>query len=400
MNTTFRNTLIKYYLYVFFKNASLFAAVLTPLFTDWAGLGLFHAYFLQSWFMFWAFVLEVPTGVVADYFGRKHSVALGALVVSMATVVYGSFPKFEVFLLGEFLFAMGLALTSGADNALLYDTLRSANLEAKRTKIFGRAYAVKFAAMAISAPIGGIIASHISINAPMYLSSIPFFLAAVTCWSIKEPPRRNQISESKRWLTIAKKGGRYVWKNRAIKWMAIDSILVATGAYYVIWLYQPLLKSQGVGIEYYGWIHGGLVVIEVLVALLFPFSEKLFRSTHRYLRVSAIVTAVGFGITALYPSLLTIACFLVLAGGVGLTRRELIATHVNVHIPENERATMLSFVAMAHKVPLIILNPLMGMLADKSLSIALMVGGLLPLLAIFTATNPGMYQTSEEQSRE
>ena len=397
MNTQFKQTLIKYYLYVFFKNASFFAAVLTPLFTDWAGLGLFHAYFLQSWFMFWSFVLEVPTGVIADYFGRKHSIAIGAFVVTVGALVYGSFPNFWIFLLGEFIFALGFALTSGADKALLYDALKSANQESQRSKIFSRAYAIKFAAMAISAPIGSVLASRVGINAPMYLSAIPFFAAALISWSIKEPSRNNHTSESKRWLLIAKKGGKFIWQNKLVKWMSIDSILVASAAYYVIWLYQPLLKTQGIGVQYFGWIHGGLVGVEVLVSLLLPFFEKICRSTHTYMRISAILTAIAFLVTALSPSLFTISLFLVIAGGIGLTRRELIATHLNVHIPEDERATILSFVAMAHQVPLIILNPIIGGFADRSLSGALFIVGLLPFLALLTPITRGMYLTKEER---
>jgi len=115
------------------------------------------------------------------------------------------------------------------------------------------------------------------------------------------------------------------------------------------------------------------------------------------MRISAILTAIAFLVTALSPSLFTISLFLVIAGGIGLTRRELIATHLNVHIPEDERATILSFVAMAHQVPLIILNPIIGGFADRSLSGALFIVGLLPFLALLTPITRGMYLTKEER---
>ncbi|MBD3279081.1 MAG: hypothetical protein GF390_00010 [Candidatus Pacebacteria bacterium] len=96
----------RYYLFVFLKNLSFFAAVTVPFFMDWGGLAFWQISLTQSWFSFWLFVLEIPTGAVADYLGRKHSIALGALVVAVAALIYGSIPNFYVFLMAEFFFTL------------------------------------------------------------------------------------------------------------------------------------------------------------------------------------------------------------------------------------------------------------------------------------------------------
>jgi MFS family permease len=57
--------------------------------------------FLNSWYMFCVFVLEIPTGTVADFFGRKISIFLGSVVYILAVIVYVSYPNFYVFLAGE-----------------------------------------------------------------------------------------------------------------------------------------------------------------------------------------------------------------------------------------------------------------------------------------------------------
>ena len=86
------------YLYSFFKNFAFFSAVLVPFFTDWGHITLFQVQILQSWFSVWVFVLEVPTGVIADKIGRKHSLTLGSIFLAVATVLYGSIPSFTIFL--------------------------------------------------------------------------------------------------------------------------------------------------------------------------------------------------------------------------------------------------------------------------------------------------------------
>src|SRR3989344_3248955 len=120
--------------------------------------------------MFWFFILEIPTGAIADYIGRKHSIALGALVVAVAALVYGSVAEFEIFLLGEFLFAAAMALISGADEALLYDSLKEAGREEERKKVFGRANSFHLLGMLVAAPIGSFIAAKQGLNAPMLFS--------------------------------------------------------------------------------------------------------------------------------------------------------------------------------------------------------------------------------------
>src|SRR3989339_1470629 len=116
------NRIHKNYAYAFFKDFAFFTAVLVPFFTQWGGISLVQVQLLQSWFSLWVFIFEIPTGAVADKIGRKHSIALGSLVVSLAVLVYGSIPRYEIFLLAELLFAVGYALVSGADEALIYDT--------------------------------------------------------------------------------------------------------------------------------------------------------------------------------------------------------------------------------------------------------------------------------------
>ena len=42
-----------------------------PSFTEWGGITFTQIMFLQGWFMAMIFIFEIPTGSIADYFGRK-----------------------------------------------------------------------------------------------------------------------------------------------------------------------------------------------------------------------------------------------------------------------------------------------------------------------------------------
>ena len=368
-----------YYLFVFLKDFLFFSAVLVPFYTQWGKIDQAKIQLLQSWFMFWLFLLEVPTGVVADYFGRKYSLALGAFVFSLGTFVYSSVPKFEVFLLGEFLVAAGAALISGADEALLYDSLREVGKETEAQKFFGFAETVHLAAILLSAPLGGVIASKFGLNFPMKFSSLPVLLAAGVILGVKEPKKDSQ-SESKRYLEILKRGLNFFAKEKRFKILAVDGILVSAASYFVIWLYQPLLQKINFPLVFFGLVHSLLSLSQILVSANFTKLEKLVGSPKNYLRESALLTAFFFILVALFPRIETIFLFIIFSGGFGLTRMVYVSACLQKFIPSPQRATIISSISMFRRFFLMALNPLVGMAATKNLFFTLFLLGLLPLL--------------------
>ena len=105
------------------SRAVLFAPYLYHFITSTRGLSTLEFGFLQSIYYFVAVSLEVPSGVVADRFGRKHALVFGALLTVAGSLLRIVAFDFWVFALAEVLYAAALALVSGADSAILYDSL-------------------------------------------------------------------------------------------------------------------------------------------------------------------------------------------------------------------------------------------------------------------------------------
>jgi len=378
-----QSTVWKYYLFSFFKEFFFFSAVLVPFFTRWGGISMTQVQLIQSWFMLWVFILEIPTGAIADFFGRKYSLVLGTIVMSAGALLYGSIPRFEIFLLAEFIFAIGVSLISGADSALLYDSLKEQGRENESNKIFGKAHSFNLLGILVAAPIGGIIATKFGLNYPILFTSIPFLFAALVAWSIKEPLFHQEISESKRYLDIVKTGFSYFRHHKILRMLALDAIIVSSAAYFVIWLYQPILISLKIPIVYFGLFHALLVAPQILIASNFSFLEKIFGSSEKYLNFSAIITGISFLITAIFPNMITAILFIIIAGGFSLTRFELMTSHMNQFIPSSKRATIISSISMFRRFALVLLNPFIGFTLDHSLRLALLLVGLLPFTIFF-----------------
>lgn len=388
-----QSTVYRYYAFTFLQSMVFFSAVLVPFYTDWGNITMLQIQILQSWFMLWVFILEVPTGVIADKFSRKLSIGLGSIIFGCAMFLYGSIPRFEIFLIGEFLAALGVSLMSGAGEALLYDSLKEAGVEGDSKKVFGRAKSFELGGMFIAAPIGGLMAAKFGLNTPLLFTFIPFALAAGIAWTIREPKIKAVRSESRRYLDIAVNGMKFFISHKVLRLVALDSILVASAAYFIIWLYQPLLQSLNVPIIYFGWAHAGLVLAQIIIVSNFTKLEKIFGGAKNLLGFSALATGFSFILAGLLPSLITALIFILLAGGFGLTRSQLMGIYMNKIIESHQRATVLSSISMFRRLSLVLLNPLVGFTADKSIHLALLGVGLIPLLVfLFSPLEKEMFE--------
>ncbi len=79
-----------------------------------------------------AFLLEVPTGIVADVYSRRLSVIIGTFLLGLGFVIEGSFPFFAAVLLCQIIWGAGATFMSGALEAWVADELGEENA--------GRAY--------------------------------------------------------------------------------------------------------------------------------------------------------------------------------------------------------------------------------------------------------------------
>jgi len=371
----------KNYAYAFFKNFAFFSAVLVPFFTDWGHISLFQIQILQSWFSVWVFVLEVPTGAIADKLGRKYSLMLGALFIALATIIYGSIPSFTVFLLAEFIFAIGYALNSGADQALLYDTLKSQGREDESKKILGRADAIMLSGMMLAAVLGSVIAARFGLNAPQLFTAIPMFIAFAIAWTIPEPKIHSQ-SEVLSYLDTIKQGFKVIRHNPIVRTLAFDSVIVSAAAYFVVWFYQPMMSNLGIPIAYFGLAHAILLAAEILVSANFARLEKIMGIGKSYLRNSAILVSVSLFLAAVFPHWITLIGLLLIGGGIGYTRATYIASIANQHISSHHRATTLSSIGMLRRLTLVPLSPIMGWVSGASLPVALIIVSLFPLSSL------------------
>ncbi len=358
-----------------------FAAVLVPFYTDGAAhLTLAHVLFLNSWFMFWNFALEVPTGTIADFFGRKWSLALGALVGVLASLIYASSPDFLTFLVGEVLFAIAYTLNSGADEALAYDTLKVLRSEDEAQGLFASMESFKLGGIIIGTLGGGFIAAKYGLTAPLLAYSIPAALAMLLSLTLYEPPVAWEDEKPLKklgYVELLKQGVSYFKGHPVLMRLTLEISITNALAWSLVWLFQPLLARAGVDIRMFGVVHALACAGQIILLNKISLLEGWLGSKRLVLLFCSVVTGLAFMDLAFLDSKFLVALVIVLGFTFSLPRVILFNTYMNKYIPSDKRATVLSVSSMFRTLAIVISNLIVGQLADWNLAHTMMILGVL-----------------------
>jgi MFS family permease len=145
----------KYYLYLAARDSATWmqAAIYVVYLQQYRGLTLTQIALIDTFWWLTSSLSEIPTGVVADRFSRKLSLAVGAFLAGCGALLYGLAPTFTLFLVANGLAAVALTFGSGADEALLYESLQCLGRAEEYPKITGRARALARGMVAVASTL-------------------------------------------------------------------------------------------------------------------------------------------------------------------------------------------------------------------------------------------------------
>ncbi len=371
---SYKSNLWKMYLFKFLLQMHFFGGVLIPFFTDWGGITFTQVMVLESIYVLAIVFLEIPTGAVADFLGRKTSLTLSAVTMIVAAIVYSLTPSFMLFVIAEIIWAIGHTLLSGADQAMIYDSLKTMKSEKQSKKIFGRFESFPLLAIIVAAPLGSLIAATLGLRYTMLLMTIPFLGAFIISLTLKEPPAEKKKKKLS-YLKTVTEGVNYFKKHKTLRILAFDKISVAALVFFIIWLYQPLFTLFNIPIAYFGLMLGAMAAVQAITLNSFSSLERVFKSKKNYLFWSAIVSGVAFILLGFNNSIVFALVLILVASAFGLSRYVLLNNYMNKHIDSHNRATVLSSVSMVDRLFRAILYPIVGLLVEWSLFITFIIIG-------------------------
>jgi predicted MFS family arabinose efflux permease len=370
--SSLRRELRLFHAYRFLSTSYLFLAVLDRFFQA-RGLDFTRITLLNTVYAATLIVCEVPTGALADLFGRCRAMMLGSLLMALGCLVDYQGHDFWTFAVGEGLLALGMTLTSGADSAWLYDLLRQHGREDEYRRYEGSATAAKLVGAAAALVAGGWLGERAP--ALTYAVTAGVCLVAALIAMMMREPRICRVEEPRFFRGMAH-AGRAVVTSRPLLFAVGFSVLVFTLLRMGLYLHPAYLRQAHLSTTQVGIALAVLSVVGALAAQRIEAVRRLFGESRLVwllpLALAASYAAMGRFFASWGIALLAVQS---LVNGVfSPFSKELI----NREIPDSGlRATVLSFESMARRIAFGAFAPVCGVLIDgRGLSAGLMVCGI------------------------
>lgn len=369
----------------FLQNLS-FAAPIQTLFFQAKGLSLSEIMILQSILLGSALLLEVPTGILGDRIGKKKSIVLGLLCALLAWIPWFLATDFRLFAAAFLLLGASQAFISGSDQALIYELLASRDRRQEMQKIYGRYLAMSTFGFAIAGLIGGVIAVE---QAPTEFIQLYVLTAAAQAGafflylSVREPAATaSKVALAPEERRIVRSALSLIKGNGSLRRIVTLTVLTAPFSVALLTLFQPYFVASSVPATWFG--------VALFLSSMAASGTKLF--AHRLeaaigMEWATLVATVLPGVlwilmALIFHPILAVLLF-ILSDGAGNLRDPIFADYMNRHIPSSTRATTLSAISLITSVYLLLMQPVVGILADADLRYAfLCIGSIIIVFAI------------------
>jgi MFS family permease len=358
-----------------------------------AGLSNTEAFAANAFFTAGQVLFEVPTGVVADTWGRRTSYLLGAVTLIFSTLLYLAMWKihapFWAWALSSMLLGLGFTFFSGATEAWLADALAFSGAADELDAVLARAQIVYGAAMLTGSVAGGFVAQLTNLGVPYLIRCALLVLTfAAAAWSMRDigftPQPGNGLADRVRSVVHASFASGL--RNPPVRWLMLAGTFSGAVGMFAFYALQPYL------LHLYGDEHAfglaGIVAAlvagtQIVAGLVVPWLRRVFALRTHVLLVAALITTVCLVAMGSISSL-GVAVPIVLVWSfsfwIGVPVRE---AYLNGLIPSAQRATVLSFDNLMNSAGGALAQPMLGRVADaRGYAAAYWVCGAIQLAAL------------------
>ncbi len=345
-----------------FVSSLWFSSAIFILYYQSFGLSFFQIGFIEMSIALFALLLEVPSGAFADLIGRKWSVLLGLAGLGAGMLAFGLAQGIASLLFASFVIAVGASFISGADMALIYDSLKGLGRESEFLRIRSRFVLVFYSAITIAAVVGGYLYS-MNIRLPYYVSAATFAVSAVFMLSMQEPYKSKKRYNLARHIKQMKEGLNQLIKHEKLLWLTLISIVLGVfiGFFHNI-IAQPYVRSLGFPAEQLGIIFG---VIFMTTGFFMWKAAKI----ENWLGEKRSFYALVFGQAAVLMLMALISVksaviFILFIYIMWEFSDLIIQQYMHEHIKSSHRATVISIQRMIFGIAVIFIYLAFGKLSD------------------------------------
>lgn len=324
-------------------------------YTNYAGVGLIEAVQILC-----GFLLEIPTGAIADLLGKKRTlllafigIFLGNIFMAMSTSL---FP-----MIGSILFiAVGFAGLSGTADALLFDSLKELNKDHEFEKHLSIIEMNKLLAMAAASLIGGFL-YRIDGRLPFICTAIAAIAGTFLCFFLKEPHIDSDVFNFRSYMQTMKLGVVELFNQTTRVRQHLLELLLFMLTLTI--LYEVLDNALSVEFGMTSYQLGAFYAIISIISAVVTFIFEKLKTSRVGERLSFLFIILSSLCSPLYS---------IWTGAVSLLLRNILYPYLRIRtskaindvVSSRYRATALSTFTMVSKVPYVLFAYAVGSQMD------------------------------------
>lgn len=331
-------------------------------------------------------VLELPTGALADLIGRKKTIIIGQLTIGIFRILLGFATTpimFYVAWIGE---AVGNALVSGSDTAILYDSLKDTHQEERFPRIVAKSSLVRRSLLVFAVFSGGYLYQFF-VGLPFILRGSAYLAIAIVSLWLTEPKIDTYIFSFKNYILQTKEGFKHLFRSTQLKISAYYYGL-AVG---VIWVLQDYFvntfaKDSGYTETQQSWMFSSFYLISTLVVLYITRNKDKMPNKHTIYVSVSLLLALAL-LPGYFASKFLVYFLILLINITSAIKGALLDNYVNQEIDSKYRATSMSslnlLVSAVYMLILVITGPLQDAYSNRAVWSLL---GIVILVLLFPLT--------------
>ena len=351
------------------------------LFYNHHGLNDFQMLVVQGTFSLSIVVFEIPSGYIADLWGRKNTLIFGTICGSLGYIVYSCTSTFWGFIAAELILGIGESFVSGADSAMLYDSLVHIRSTEKYLKLEGRITAVGSFAETIASSIGGALAVFAGLRAPFIAQAFVASIGIPAALTLIEPSRQ-MITQKASLAHVISIFRASLFHDLRLSSALVLSSIAGCATLTMAWVAQLLFVHH-----HLSEINTTIlwVSLNLCVALISLFAAHI----HGLLGSKAVFWAIiialpcAYLIIPLQSNFFIVVVILFLFYGIRGLATPILKEQVNTRCTSDVRATVLSIRSLLIRLLFSVAGPAIGWIAVKhNFNNALLSYGILLVIAL------------------
>lgn len=357
----------------FFSSLFLIKVVYT-LFYQQRGIPLLEVGIILGAFQLSKILFEIPTGVVADKYGRKISLIIGSVLFEAYLIMTLLGNSFIIFFISMLLQGIAVTFISGSDSAIFVDSINLSGGKDKLARYGAISQFASYLGMSLGALIGGFLAANGQYDfvylAQIITFSIPLFITIF----LTEPPYEKVAKEKPVSSRIV---FDFIYHNKVVLYLILLNSFIAFSfipidSYYANFLIMNGINEKITGLILFLQQFIGTVFV-IFVLLKRPIKVKKFSNIVMLKFLPLLMMAALFVTFLIKMSIIAFVCYFI-AQFIFILINPIIFEELHTNSPSEYRATIGSYFSFFQSIVALVVNLLFGYLSNKlNMSISFMI---------------------------